>query len=378
MNKHTKHVQLTKPEIGQFARTEYAIIGAPCDLITSLVNALSHHLSGKIPISYLDASHAQTPLDFHSLPSLHLETNQGGIRIIKRTESNEYDLKLQLQNEALLLVNGNHFQASKQIVILHRYKKESLSRKTDRLTHIDLVLTTPEQRSPYEFLDPFITSDTTTIPLGETAKIAEWLAAQAAAIGPPKLNGLVLAGGKSTRMGQDKSAIVYHEKSQQNHTAQLLSKLCEKVSISLRSRQDATTAGDFPVIEDTFTGLGPLGAILSALREEPNSAWLVVACDLPYLDLESLEFLVSNRNPGAIATAYRSDENAFPEPLVAIWEPASYQRALRFLGLGISCPRKVLINSDVHLVTAGNPEILTNVNTIEEKEEALKRLGKSK
>lgn len=377
MSEHKKHVQLPKPELGQFSRAEYAIIGAPCGLITSLVNALSNHLSGKIPISYLDASHAQTPLDFDSLPAIHLETNPGGVRFIKRTESNEYDLKLQLQNEALLLVNGNHYKANKQIVILHRYKKESLSRKTDSLTQVDLLLTTPEQKTPYDFLEPFITSDTAIIPVSHTAKIADWLATQMDAIGPPKLKGLVLAGGKSTRMGQDKSAIVYHEKSQQEHTAQLLSKLCDQVHISLRPDQNADTAGDFPVIEDSFTGLGPLGAILSAFREEPDSAWLVVACDLPYLDLTALQYLIDHRKPGAVATAYRADEHAFPEPLLAIWEPKAYQRALQFLGLGISCPRKVLINSDVHLVTTPNARILANVNTPEEKEEAMRNIRKA-
>jgi molybdopterin-guanine dinucleotide biosynthesis protein A len=52
--------------------------------------------------------------------------------------------------------------------------------------------------------------------------------------------------------------------------------------------------------------------------------------------------------------------------LITIWEPKSYPLLLSFLAQGYSCPRKVLINSDVTLVNALNPDALTNVNTPDE------------
>jgi molybdopterin-guanine dinucleotide biosynthesis protein A len=70
----------------------------------------------------------------------------------------------------------------------------------------------------------------------------------------------------------------------------------------------------------------------------------------------------------SIATAFNSPDNEFPEPLITIWEPKSYSILLSFLAQGYSCPRKVLINSDVNLLQAPNPEALTNVNTPEDLE----------
>ena len=88
-----------------------------------------------------------------------------------------------------------------------------------------------------------------------------------------------------------------------------------------------------------------------------------------------MDFLIKNRNPSAIATAYRSPASGFPEPLVAIWEPKSYPILLQFLAQGYSCPRKVLINSPVHVIDAPNSDVLMNVNTPDEVDLVLKKLG---
>ncbi len=60
-----------------------------------------------------------------------------------------------------------------------------------------------------------------------------------------------------------------------------------------------------------------------------------------------------------------NDSTGFPDPLITLWEPRAYPVMLEFLGLGYSCPRKVLINSDVEIVH-GDQEWLTNVNTTEQ------------
>ena len=82
---------------------------------------------------------------------------------------------------------------------------------------------------------------------------------------------------------------------------------------------------------------------------------------MPLLRAGTLQYLLSKRQVSAVATAYKSPVNEFPEPLVAIWEPKSYPLLLSFLAQGYSCPRKVLINSDVWLVNAPHPGDLANV-----------------
>lgn len=177
-----------------------------------------------------------------------------------------------------------------------------------------------------------------------------------------------MAGGKSTRMGFDKGAAKWHGKQQRYYMADLLKNFCREVYISARPGQQQEIDPAYPVIEDTFTGLGPYGAILSAFREQPDAAWLVIACDLPLMDEATLRNLVAWRNSSSVATAYHSPVTDFPEPLIAIWEPKSYPVLLSFLAQGYSCPRKVLINSDITLLNAPQQDALTNVNTPEELE----------
>jgi len=192
----------------------------------------------------------------------------------------------------------------------------------------------------------------------------------------PKLNGLVLAGGKSLRMGNPKDKINWHGKEQKYYAADLLAPFCDEVFISCRQDQLENFDTDYNALTDTFLNMGPFGGILSALRSQRDKAWLVVACDLPLLDERSLEFLIENRNIEKAATTYESPFDGLPEPLITIWEPKSYPLLLNFLGSGNTCPRKVLINSDTLILKPGNPDALMNVNTPEDMAKAKEILRK--
>ncbi|GEN70439.1 NTP transferase domain-containing protein [Chryseobacterium lathyri] len=192
----------------------------------------------------------------------------------------------------------------------------------------------------------------------------------------PKLNGLILAGGKSQRMGNPKDKINWHGKEQRYFAADLLAPFCEEVFISCRQDQLENFDTDYKPLTDTFLNMGPFGGILSALRSQRDKAWLVVACDLPLLDKKSLEFLIESRNTEKAATTYESPFDGLPEPLITIWEPKSYPLLLNFLGSGNTCPRKVLINSDTLILKPGNPEALMNVNTPEDMAKAKEILRK--
>ena len=145
--------------------------------------------------------------------------------------------------------------------------------------------------------------------------------------------------------------------------------------LSCRPEQVNEMPEGYPTLPDSFDGLGPFGAILSAFRQQPNHAWLVIACDLPLMDKSTLSYLINHRNPSKTATAFNSPVNEFPEPLIAIWEPRSYLTLLQFLTQGYSCPRKVLINSDVQLLDAENARALMNVNSPEEYEEVMELIA---
>lgn len=192
------------------------------------------------------------------------------------------------------------------------------------------------------------------------------------------LNGLVLAGGKSVRMGSNKANIVWHNKEQQYYMADLLGQFCSSVFISCRQEQGTFIDTNYHTLPDTVKDLGPYGAILSAFENNPSCGWLVTACDLPLLDETTISYLIQNRDPDRIATTFKSPYDGLPEPLITIWEPHSFKVLLSFLSQGISCPRKALINSDVKILIPPNPVALSNVNTPEEAKEARNIIKKIK
>jgi molybdenum cofactor guanylyltransferase len=183
----------------------------------------------------------------------------------------------------------------------------------------------------------------------------------------PPLFGLVLAGGASTRMRTDKAALQYHGRPQLQWAFELVAKFCAASFVSVRpdQRSDAARAGH-PQIVDRRPGIGPIAGISAALLEQPKAAWLVLACDLPFLTERTLEHLIAHRDASKIATAYRSAHDGLPEPLCAIWEPAAREPVLAYIASGKQCPRKFLIDSDTKMLDLPERQALDNVNTVEE------------
>src|ERR1700690_4215463 len=99
----------------------------------------------------------------------------------------------------------------------------------------------------------------------------------------PKIFGLILAGGYSRRMGRDKALLEFHGRPQVQYIFDLLNKYCDQVFLS--KRVDQKDHKNIPTINDApeFTDHGPLGGILSAMKEFPDANWLVLACDLPFI-----------------------------------------------------------------------------------------------
>jgi len=188
----------------------------------------------------------------------------------------------------------------------------------------------------------------------------------------PPLYGLVLAGGRSTRMGRDKAALLYGGVTQLERAMALLSAHVEHAYVSVRADQKAEALrARFAQIPDLRENLGPIAGLLAAQRRHPDAAWLVLACDLPLLDAATLNHLVRARAPAKTATAYRSSHDGLPEPLCAIWEPRSHEPLSTYVAGGRQCPRRFLLGADTELIDEPNPEALDNVNTPEEYRSAM-------
>jgi molybdopterin-guanine dinucleotide biosynthesis protein A len=178
-------------------------------------------------------------------------------------------------------------------------------------------------------------------------------------------------------MGSDKGVIKWHGAEQRYYMANMLRKVCDRVFISCRADQQNEIDSAYNLLPDTVDGSGPLIAILSAFNAYPEAAWLIVACDLPLLDSDTINYLIANRDSEKIATTYRSPFDSLPEPLITIWEPQSREVILSYYNDGYTCPRKILIRNEerVTILTPGNPHALMNANTPEDAEKVRKIIG---
>lgn len=179
-------------------------------------------------------------------------------------------------------------------------------------------------------------------------------------------------------MHRDKAALQYRGRSQLDRAFELAGRHVDKVFVSVRAGQatDPTRAGR-PLIVDSVAGEGPIVGIQSALLAHPDVAWLVLACDLPFLSDTALTQLLRERDPTAPATAFRSVHDGLPEPLCAVWEPAAASALDAYQAGGGRCPRKFLIRHAATLLEPLDRHALDNVNTPEEYTAALAALDAS-
>ncbi|MDR2054822.1 MAG: molybdenum cofactor guanylyltransferase [Desulfovibrio sp.] len=142
--------------------------------------------------------------------------------------------------------------------------------------------------------------------------------------------GVVLAGGKSLRLGRDKALLKLHGEDKPcllSRTAALLREVCGDVAIAGRD------VFGWRHIPDPAPGLGPAGGIAAAL-EFTGRACLVLPCDLPFMTRAVLENLLEARargRPETLLTAYKNFRTGRVEFLAAVYE----QGALPYFQAGI-------------------------------------------
>jgi len=369
MGKHQKHAKLKLKDNDNFAPNEIAIIGTNCSNISSLVSKVSEKLSN-YKLAYFDASHSK------DIDTLTMETftfhHKGTAQVSLNSEVNKFNQRVQFSQFDYTFINGNHYQGAKQILILDNEKEASVLKRLDQLNNIQFVIKLTNDSNYFDFLvehNPQI-KNLLCYSIDEVEKISNHIENLIKEKIAP-IHGLVLAGGKSVRMGTDKGTLNFFGKNQRDVAIELLEKNKLKTYLSVREEQEITIENK---ITDKLIGLGPFGAICSAFQENPDVAWLVIATDLPFVNDEVIQLLLKHRNPSKAATTIKGKDKQFPEPLITIWEPKSYTLLLNFLAQGYSCPRKVLINSDVEIIEIDD-DFIRNVNTPEDYKNAHKEIN---
>ena len=187
------------------------------------------------------------------------------------------------------------------------------------------------------------------------------------------LHGLLLAGGKSRRMGSDKADLIVNGSlSLRERGLQLLNGATKATHLSIA--RDDERSYDTSTVRDLRADSGPLAGLEAAFREVPGAAWLVTACDLPFLTEDVLRHLCESRDPGCDATCFTSRFDGRPEPLCTIYEPSAENALKRALDSNVACARKFLFSLDRRELSLPDKAALDNCNRPEDLEEARRNL----
>ena len=180
---------------------------------------------------------------------------------------------------------------------------------------------------------------------------------------PPEapISGVVLAGGMSTRFGSDKAAAEVGGSSMLARAVRLLESFLDDVWVSVRPDQASDALRSrYRCLFDRFPDQGPAAGLEAAHALAPGQAWLAIACDQPGLAADELGRLIAERDPDAAATAFCDPETSAPEPLCAIYEPATLAGLAKETAAGAApSPRDYLKGRSLKLI----PLEITNINS---------------
>jgi len=186
----------------------------------------------------------------------------------------------------------------------------------------------------------------------------------------------ILAGGKSTRMGTDKALLAWRRRTLLEASLDLVRAVTREVLI-VGARDTLSSYG--PVVEDVFRERGPLAGIHAALRASATDLNLVLAVDLPFVEMKFLKYLLSQaRATNALVTVPRT--GAGWQPLCAVYRRAFADLAEQSLRQGknkidaLFVPSATRTIEDAELSRLGfSQEMFRNLNTPKDLESAARQ-----
>jgi len=113
------------------------------------------------------------------------------------------------------------------------------------------------------------------------------------------VTGILLAGGKSRRMGQDKRFLLVGGRRLYERSLAVLRSLFRDVRIII-AQDSHPLSSDVPVLRDLVPNCGTLGGIFTGLKEARTESIFTVACDMPFLNPAVIRYLVSLKDSADI------------------------------------------------------------------------------
>lgn len=174
------------------------------------------------------------------------------------------------------------------------------------------------------------------------------------------MKALILTGGKSTRMGTDKASLEIAGVTQLDRMVSLVRPLTDEIFLSVAHDDQRERA--WPTLPDLEPSPGPLGGLQAAFHHDPESDWLVLACDLALITGHDLQMLVGDHDPARDVTCFLNPLDGHPEPLCALYAPSAAPKLAEALEKDQRCARRFLASLDRAELTPQNPRALLNLN----------------
>ena len=194
------------------------------------------------------------------------------------------------------------------------------------------------------------------------------------------LKGVVLMGGQSSRMGQDKSQLLFSLRynSAEGRITQTDNRLtlaelahsklkCYVDDVHFSINKSQKDLGLENTIVDEYEGEGPLSGIISALKATQSSI-VVLGVDMPLITKQSIKSLIQQRNWDLLTTTFYNNQSNTWEPMLSIWEYETLPCLEEYFDTGGRSIQKFLNQFGNQRVPIHNPEEFTNVNTMEDYE----------
>lgn len=132
-----------------------------------------------------------------------------------------------------------------------------------------------------------------------------------------EITGIILAGGRSSRLGKDKGLCAFKGKSLVSYAIEILKPLCGNMIISANYFPEKYAALGLPVVPDKIQGIGPMGGILTCLKQSKTQHNLVLSCDTPFVNTDVFRHLLNEvENFQVVCPAH---ETFLLEPLSAYY-----------------------------------------------------------
>ena len=169
------------------------------------------------------------------------------------------------------------------------------------------------------------------------------------------ITGIILSGGKSSRLGRDKSFIKFGDRTLIEITVSLMKSVFENVIISTNSINEYSFL-NCPLVEDKYKNAGPLAGIYSALLNSQSEKNFVISCDVPLMNQQMIEYFIKYDSNKDIII---SKASGYLQPLVGIYKQSVLPIILKLLHQPVNQCNEIKKNISLHsLIKLANTEII--------------------